>query len=47
MTKFRQFSTSSIGIILIYNPHRINLQIVSKFENDSQLTISVSGSTLH
>ena len=33
-----------LGIILIYKPHHINLQIKSKFNNDNQLTISVSGS---
>ena len=32
------------SIILIYKPPRINFQIKSKFHNDSQLTISVSGS---
>ena len=31
-------------LVLIYKLHRINFQIKSKFYNDSQLTISVSGS---
>ena len=33
-----------VGIILINKPHRIDFQIKSKFYNDSQLTIYVSGS---
>ena len=35
-----------VGITLIYKPHRIYSLIRSEFCNDSQLTKTVSGSTL-
>ena len=44
-SQFRHYLwLSPVGIILIYKSHRINFKIKSKFYNDSQLTISVSGS---
>ena len=43
-SQFHHIYDSPIGIILIYKHHRINFQIKSKFYNDSQLTLYVSGS---